>query len=151
MVVKNSQFTEEEIINIVKEWQTGASSKYLCDKYGMSRNVFWHWTSKYGTQNQAKHQDIDLPSVEESLLHARSAGRKLREVRRELGINVFQVVKESQRLAARYHNRHLVVWSSTLHSIESGVHLPTVYQLYALSVVYRRSVNDILSFYGIGW
>jgi putative transposase len=151
MVVRRSRFTEEEIVSIVKEWQTGASAKDLCDRYGISRNAFWHWTSRYGTQNQAKHQEIVLPSAEESLLHPRSAGGKLRQVRQDLGINVFQIVKESQRLAARYHNRHLVVWSTTLHSIEAGVHLPTVYQLYALSVIYGRSVNDIFSYYGIGW
>ena len=149
--MSRSRFTEEVIVSIVKEWQAGANTKELCNKYGITRQTFRHWTSRYGTHSQAKQQKMVLPSAKESSAHPKSAGRKLRQVRQELGITIFQIVKDSQKLAVRYHDRHLVIWTSTLYTIEAGVHLPTVYQLYALSVIYGRSVSDILSFYGLGW
>jgi len=75
---------------------------------------------------------------------------KLRRLPEELGLSFTQVEKESEWIAKRFHNHNLVVWHLTLSNIVAGNHIPNLYQLSALSLTYRRSVSDIVSFYGLG-
>ena len=46
--MKRSMFTEEQIIGILKEHQTGLSASELCRKHGISDATFYNWRSKYG-------------------------------------------------------------------------------------------------------
>jgi putative transposase len=46
--MKRSRFTEEQIIGVLKEHQTGASAADLCRKHGISDATFYTWRSKYG-------------------------------------------------------------------------------------------------------
>lgn len=46
--MKRSRFTEEQIIGILKEHQTGLSAAELCRKHGISDATFYNWRSKYG-------------------------------------------------------------------------------------------------------
>ena len=46
--MKRSRFSEEHIIGILKEHQTGLSAKDLCRKHGISDATFSKWRSKYG-------------------------------------------------------------------------------------------------------
>lgn len=44
--MKRSRFNEEQIIGILKEYQTGLGAKELCRKHGVSNATFCKWRSK---------------------------------------------------------------------------------------------------------
>jgi len=41
------RFTEEQIVGILKEAQTGIKTEDLCRKYNVSTNTFYNWRQKY--------------------------------------------------------------------------------------------------------
>jgi Transposase. len=45
---KRSLFSEEQIIGILKDRQTGVGAKELCRKHGISDATFNKWRSRYG-------------------------------------------------------------------------------------------------------
>jgi putative transposase len=45
--LKARQYTEEQIIAVLKEGEAGASVADLCRKYGMSDATYYNWKSKY--------------------------------------------------------------------------------------------------------
>lgn len=46
--MKRSRFTEEQIIAILKEQETGVAITELCRKHGVSSASFYAWKAKYG-------------------------------------------------------------------------------------------------------
>ena len=42
------RFTEEQIIAILKEAESGLSAKEVCRRYGISDATFYTWRKKYG-------------------------------------------------------------------------------------------------------
>ncbi len=46
--MKRSRYTEEQIIGILKQHQSGLGAKELCRKYGISGATFYNWRSRYG-------------------------------------------------------------------------------------------------------
>lgn len=46
--MKRSRFTEEQIIAILKEQETGVEVAELCRKHGMSNASFYQWKAKFG-------------------------------------------------------------------------------------------------------
>jgi putative transposase len=46
--VKNSRFSEEQIIGILKQSEVGAKTSELCRQHGISTATFYGWRSKYG-------------------------------------------------------------------------------------------------------
>jgi putative transposase len=46
--VKNSRFSEEQIIEILKQSEAGAKTSDLCRQHGISAATFYAWRSKYG-------------------------------------------------------------------------------------------------------
>jgi putative transposase len=46
--VKNSRFSEEQIIGILKQSEAGTKTSELCRQHGISAATFYGWRSKYG-------------------------------------------------------------------------------------------------------
>ena len=46
--MKRSRYTEEQIMGILREHQSGLLSQDLCRKHGISEATFYKWRSKYG-------------------------------------------------------------------------------------------------------
>lgn len=45
--MKARQYTEEQIISVLKEGEAGAKVSDLCRKYGMSDATYYNWKAKY--------------------------------------------------------------------------------------------------------
>ncbi len=46
--MKRKQFSEEQIIGILKEAEAGAMVTELCRKHGMARATYYAWKAKFG-------------------------------------------------------------------------------------------------------
>ena len=46
--MKRSRFTEEQIIGILREQETGVPAADLCRKHGLSSPTFYKWKAKFG-------------------------------------------------------------------------------------------------------
>ena len=46
--MKRSKFTEEQIIAILREQETGAKTAEVCRRHGISDATFYAWKAKFG-------------------------------------------------------------------------------------------------------
>ncbi len=46
--MRGKRFSEEQIINILKEADAGMPPAELCRKHGVSQGTYYNWKSKYG-------------------------------------------------------------------------------------------------------
>lgn len=77
------------------------------------------------------------------------AGKSLRTLREKLGLTMRDVENSSMRIADRYRNEEYALPPSRLSDIETKGLMPSIHRLYTLSVIYRRDLRDLLSWYGI--
>jgi transcriptional regulator with XRE-family HTH domain len=76
-------------------------------------------------------------------------GKSLRTLREKLGLTMRDVETSSARIADKYRNEEYSVPPSRLSDIETKGLLPSIHRLYTLSVIYRRDLRELLSWYGI--
>lgn len=79
----------------------------------------------------------------------KDAGKRMREVRESLGLNMRDIHALSKKIARSLKNRDYVVSPSRLSDIESKGHTPNLYRLHALSLAYDCKVEKLLRFYRI--
>src|ERR1700758_2218773 len=77
------------------------------------------------------------------------AGKSLRTLREKLGLTMRDVENSSARVAERYRNEEFSIPPSRLSDIETKGILPSIYRLYTLSVIYRRDLRELMSWYGV--
>ena len=46
--MKRSRFTEEQIIGILREQETGVATAEVCRRHGVSSATFYEWKAKFG-------------------------------------------------------------------------------------------------------
>lgn len=46
--MKRKRFTENQILNILKEAEAGRAVTDLCREYGFGKSTFYKWKAKYG-------------------------------------------------------------------------------------------------------
>jgi len=78
-----------------------------------------------------------------------SAGKRLRELREQLGLTLRDVELASTSLANTRGIDEFIVNPSRLSDIETKGVVPSIYRLYVLSVLYRTEFADLLKLYGV--
>jgi transcriptional regulator with XRE-family HTH domain len=76
-------------------------------------------------------------------------GADLRAIRQQLGWSMREVHAASVALAKKHRQPAFVIPPSRLHNIESKNKIPSIHRLYALALIYRRTLNELLPLYGI--
>ena len=78
-----------------------------------------------------------------------SSGAELRAIRQQLRWSLREVQAASVALAKKHQQPAFVIPPSRLHDIESKNKIPSIHRLYALALIYGRTLKEILSLYGI--
>jgi len=62
------KFTEEQIIGILKQQESGVKTADLCREHGISTNTFYMWKSKFGGMNVNEAQRLRQLEAENAKL-----------------------------------------------------------------------------------
>jgi putative transposase len=62
------QFTEDQILSILKESESGKSISELCEKYEIAQSTYYKWQSKYNNLNILKIKNIKHLQIENQRL-----------------------------------------------------------------------------------
>jgi transcriptional regulator with XRE-family HTH domain len=78
-----------------------------------------------------------------------SAGKKLRDLREQMGLTLRDVELSSTSLAETRGIEEFVINPSRLSDIETKGVIPSIFRLYVLSVIYRADFTELLRLYGV--
>jgi len=62
------KFTEEQIIGILKQQESGVKTADVCREHGISSNTFYTWKSKFGGMNVSEAQRLRQLEAENAKL-----------------------------------------------------------------------------------
>ena len=77
------------------------------------------------------------------------AGSQLKELRTRLGMTTRDVEEFSRRIAEEESNEDFHLSNAWLTQLENTASVPSIYKLYSLSVIFRKSYADLLSVFGV--
>lgn len=77
------------------------------------------------------------------------AGKRLTQARTRVRLSTRDVERLSQQLAHEKQNQDYYISHAWLTEIENGKFTPSIYKLYSLSIIYKRSFDEILAFFDI--
>lgn len=81
---------------------------------------------------------------------ALSAGARLRQIRKALGLTMREVEESSTKIADERKNAEYILSRSWLAVLENKTgHFPGLPKLYSLSVIYKRSFKQLVEIFGI--
>lgn len=49
--MKKSRFSESQIVNAIKQHESGRKTEEICREYGISKATFYQWRKKYAGMN----------------------------------------------------------------------------------------------------
>jgi transcriptional regulator with XRE-family HTH domain len=78
-----------------------------------------------------------------------SAGKKLRDLREQMGLTLRDVEISSTLLAESRGIEEFIINPSRLSDIETKGVIPSIYRLYVLSVIYRADFTELLRLFGV--
>ncbi len=61
--MKHSRFSEERIIGILKEQESGMKTSDVCRRHGISEGTFYKWKSKYGDLQVSESENGQLKKL----------------------------------------------------------------------------------------
>jgi len=76
-------------------------------------------------------------------------GQRLRMLREAFGLTIREVETASLRIAATRGNDDFAIPLSRLSDIETKSIVPSIFRLYSLSIIYRRDMRELMSWYGV--
>jgi transcriptional regulator with XRE-family HTH domain len=80
---------------------------------------------------------------------ATDAGKRLKAVRERLRLSIREVERLSAELAAKTNASDYYISHTWLGEIEAGRLKPNIYRLKTLSLIYKRDLDELLSYFGI--
>jgi putative transposase len=66
--MKKSRFTEEQIIGIIKQQESGVPTAEVCRQHGMSQATFYQWKAKFGGMSVSDAQRLRQLEAENAKL-----------------------------------------------------------------------------------
>ena len=66
--MKRSRFTEEQIIAILREQESGQKTADVCRRHGISEATFYKWKSKYGGMEVSDAKRLKVLETENARL-----------------------------------------------------------------------------------
>ena len=82
--MKKSRYTDNQIISILKQNESGISVADLCREHNMSQASFYKWRSKYGGMDASIMKEVKELKAENARLKRMYAEEKLKaEIARE--------------------------------------------------------------------
>ena len=61
--MRQSRFTEQQIIAILAEQECGMKTAEICRKYGISQNTFYKWEAKFGGPDVFDARKLERPDL----------------------------------------------------------------------------------------
>ena len=71
------RFTEEQIIQILKEQEAGERTADVCRRHGISQPTFYKWKAKFGGMDVSDARKLESLEVENTRLKKLSAQQQL--------------------------------------------------------------------------
>jgi putative transposase len=66
--MRKSRFTEQQIIGMIKEHESGMSTAEVCRKHGITDATFYKWRAKFGGMSVSDAQKLKALELENSRL-----------------------------------------------------------------------------------